>query len=71
MTDDSTAGGLQSTGYARPWTEGRTDAPVWYCGAHVTAKYVKIFGRNGELQACLHCTNRGDISDGGGIPDGD
>lgn len=41
------------------------------CGAHVTTKYVKIFGRNGELRACLHCTNRGDISDGGGIPDGD
>ena len=39
------------------------------CGAHVTSKYVKIFGRNGEIAACLHCNYRREISDGGGVPE--
>jgi hypothetical protein len=39
------------------------------CGAHVTAKYVQIFGRNGQLAACLHCNPRRELSDGGGVPE--
>ena len=39
------------------------------CGAHVTAQYVRVFGHNGAVAACLHCAHRGEVSDGGGVPE--
>lgn len=26
------------------------------CGAHLTPEYVRVFGVDGEVPACLHCT---------------
>lgn len=38
------------------------------CGAHVTPRFVKVFGHNGDLAACLSCRDKQDMANGAGMP---
>lgn len=40
------------------------------CGGHVTAKYVRCFGFDGEIEACHSCETNRAVNEGAGLPAG-
>jgi hypothetical protein len=49
------------------WTPTTTNpAPECRCGNRVTQQFIRVFGRNGDLHACLECSTRDALAKGAG-----
>lgn len=42
------------------WTPGETspDNECQGCGSHVSSRFVRLFGVDGQVEACLNCTEK-------------
>jgi hypothetical protein len=39
------------------------------CVSHVSKSFIRVFGQNGHLAACMNCNETWDMSNGKGIPE--